>query len=593
MDSSEQLTLDSLVTLQSDVEPYLLDWPAVGASSVSETLVLVVMLRPGGFLAAVPVGFIPSAVLEVGNGPSPPGPVGPSTVVSVPGAVLDNGTLSPTGSPLAVTIVDFSQSLVSQLRVLPPFHEAQFGFDPEQPFAIPSPIALAARVKEWLEAGGESGTLGYATAFTDVDDLDGQELEEGDLPDGDLPPEQSTPPRTPKPRKPARRTVPGPERPSTAEKRPTVASLAGSLQELIQVNTGLSQQVQSLTLRQQELERKAMISSQTLVSPQAMLRQPISAALATQTAKPSAVAQTIGAPPRTAVSMTPGLLQSPLVKPPDLLELEEEKGILDPSSSGDPLALAVLQQSRALTALVNQIASQSTDPLLDLGSGSFGASTRGAQGRAKLQAELAAQRGSFFSAVLASMARRMQPTMSAEGSPEELMNRGVSGTRYLERFGGFGKHRELGCLQFQVMTIMDFLQVGNLPAARDAVSLLAVTIDQAALDNGRFDLANLLSLQEDPPSTVFTHKAPNVLSKARAFTPLASQQWITVALAYVKELDLISAKRLEMASFPKPNPFASSSQSAEAPKPKAAPKKKGKGGGKGGATAQQNQEVEE
>ena len=55
------------------------------------------------------------------------------------------------------------------------------------------------------------------------------------------------------------------------------------------------------------------------------------------------------------------------------------------------------------------------------------------------------------------------------------MTRGISGTGYLERFGGFGQHRELGCLMHQIMTIMDFLQVGNLPAARDATALLTVT----------------------------------------------------------------------------------------------------------------------
>ena len=267
MEHTEALTLQSLVTLQSDVEPYLLDWPTVGAIGLSETLALVVMVRPGGFLVAVPVGFIPASVLDVGNAPSPPGPVGPSTVLSVPGAVLDNGTLSPTGSSLSVVVVDFAESLLSQLHPLPAFSEVQFAFDPEQPYAVPSPLVLVARVKEWLEAGGESGPMGYVTAVTDVEDIDGVELEEGDLPEMEGPPEASTPPRTPKEKKPSRRTVPGPGRPSTGEKRHTVASLASSLHELIQVNTGLSQQVQNLTLRQQDLEKRTIAPSQALVPP--------------------------------------------------------------------------------------------------------------------------------------------------------------------------------------------------------------------------------------------------------------------------------------------------------------------------------------
>eukprot|EP00435_Cladocopium_sp_Y103_P045385 s1376_g13.t1 len=127
--------------------------------------------------------------------------------------------------------------------------------------------------------------------------------------------------------------------------------------------------------------------------------------------------------------------------------------------------------------------------------------TRGAQGRARLQIELAAQKGVFFASVLNSMARRMQPTAPVEGAPQEMMMRGVCGTKYLERFEGFGKYRELGCLQYQVMTILDFLQMENIQGARDATALLAVTLDQAALDNGRFDLASLLCLQEEPRSS--------------------------------------------------------------------------------------------
>ena len=93
--------------------------------------------------------------------------------------------------------------------------------------------------------------------------------------------------------------------------------------------------------------------------------------------------------------------------------------------------------------------------MLELNSVGATAGTRGAQGRARLQQELAAQKGSFFQSVLASMAQRMQPTASAEGSPQELLDRGVCGTRYLERFGGYSRQRELGQLQYQVMTVFD------------------------------------------------------------------------------------------------------------------------------------------
>lgn len=67
--------------------------------------------------------------------------------------------------------------------------------------------------------------------------------------------------------------------------------------------------------------------------------------------------------------------------------MEEDKNL--ELAPGSDLAKAVLEQSRALTALVGQMAQSSQDPMVDLSSSSSGVSTRGALGRAKLQAELA------------------------------------------------------------------------------------------------------------------------------------------------------------------------------------------------------------
>ena len=102
---------------------------------------------------------------------------------------------------------------------------------------------------------------------------------------------------------------------------------------------------------------------------------------------------------------------------------------------GSDLAKAVLAQSQALTALVGQIAQQA-DPLADVSSSSTTFSSRGAMGRARLQQELAAHRGVFFHSVCQNMARRMYPSQSCDMQPLDLLHRGVSATRYLERFGG-------------------------------------------------------------------------------------------------------------------------------------------------------------
>ena len=577
-----------LVTLEQDVVPYVMDWPVIGTEEDGEPEVasLVVAKREGGFLAAVPVGFIPEEVLAAGNAESPLGLVGPSTVLQVPGVIIEDGRMAPTGTLLSVVVVDLGEEAVAQMRLTDAAEHYPFTFDADQPFAIPSPQDLLAAARAWVAADAESSVQFYFSAEGEVEDVaDG-------TPDGG--PGGET--ETPRPKRGARPPH-GREKPSGGGKRHTVASLAASVEELLKMNAGLAQTVQTIAGRQQELERRSVQPLPQNQTPHAALRQPLSASVTVPQAPLGALMKQLGTPPRTQAPTASGLLSSPQFQPTDLLELEDEKRPRDQGTSSDPLAQAVLAQSQALTALVSQIAQQGGDPMLELSSVGTTAGTRGAQGRARLQQELAAQKGSFFQSVLTSMARRMQPTASAEGTPQELLDRGVCGTRYLERFGGFAKVRELGCLQQQVMSIMDCLQASNLQAARDQTALLAVTLDQAALDQGRFELANLLCLQEEPPATIFTSRQTNVLNRPRAFSPLADQRWVTVALAYIKELDVITTKRLELTSQSRPGTFTSASSggdSTPAPnaKAKAQPKKKGKGGGRG-SNHQASAETEE
>ena len=413
MASSEVVSHESLVSLRQDVVPYLLDWPGADFDGASEVAILVAEVRAGGFLGVVPVGFIPEEVLSVGNSPNPPGPVGPSVALVVPSALLEEGSLALTGQEMPVLVVDFSESVLSQVRLPGPLEVAVFSYDADQQFSIPHPQTLLIKVQEWVLGGGEASGLGYYTA----DSIDGEELADGEM---DGLPEEETPPRAQR-RKP---TVPGRGQPTMPGKRPTVASLAGSLEKLLDANLGMQKQLEALSSRQQALEQKSINPAALVPAHQAVLRQPISSALTGLPVSSQDVAQQVGAPPRTVAPASPGLLRSPLVKPAALGELEVEKYQTGQSSSGDHLAQAVLAQSTALTALVQQLASQTVDPLLDLGTSGSTASTRGAQGRAKLQMDLAAQKGVFFNAVLASMARRMHPTLPIDGTPMELMARG-------------------------------------------------------------------------------------------------------------------------------------------------------------------------
>ena len=79
-----------------------------------------------------------------------------------------------------------------------------------------------------------------------------------------------------------------------------------------------------------------------------------------------------------------------------------------------------------------------------------------------------------------------------------------------------------------------------------------MALDQANLDGGSFDLAWLLTLEEEPPFQVFSRAPPPATAMGRAFTPLASQQWATVAMAYLKELDTLQTRRAEVVRHRQP-----------------------------------------
>ena len=122
-------------------------------------------------------------------------------------------------------------------------------------------------------------------------------------------------------------------------------------------------------------------------------------------------------------------------------ELEEEQIL--PGESAATLTQAVLMQSQALSSLVSQLASGEA---VDTAGGSLSFSNKGAQGRMRLQQELAQHKGVFFDAVFSSMVRRMQPALPSNCAPAELATRGVTASQYVERYGGYGRCTSLKVL---------------------------------------------------------------------------------------------------------------------------------------------------
>ena len=316
----------------------------------------------------------------------------------------------------------------------------------------------------------------------------------------------------------------------------TKKSLQASLEVVMNTLPELTNTVRQLADRQASLETQLVQSSNVSRA----LAQPLSSQLAISAKAVPNVAKAVPPPPRVAARLPSEVHLS--AAPDELQEMEVEK---PGQGGGSEIARAMLAQSGALTTLVAQLAGTSQDLMADLQLPG-GAGTRGSAGRARLQAELALHKGVFFDAVLRAMSRRMAPTSPADRAPSELLAAGVRGTKYLERFGGHGRFRDLGMIQYQLMTALDFTMTENWGAAKDTVALLTVCIEQAVLDSGRFEVAQILTLQEDVPASVFTNRQLAMTSRARAFAPLSDQRWVTATIAFLKELDTITSKRSEL-----------------------------------------------
>lgn len=105
------------------------------------------------------------------------------------------------------------------------------------------------------------------------------------------------------------------------------------------------------------------------------------------------------------------------------------------------------------------------------------------------------------------------------------------------------------------------------------------------------DVGLLLALVEDPPQTLFSGRSLAAGANPRPFAPTASQRWVTTALQYLKELDVISSRRAEATNNRQSNTDQGGTSATPSGRPR--PKKgAGRGAAKAKAAATQNAEEE-
>ena len=340
---------------------------------------------------------------------------------------------------------------------------------------------------------------------------------------------------------------------SKAGGAPKKATPAKAVAEQIKAMSAL---LPRLASQMEELQREQMsmrdfILQQGLSPPARPSQQPV-------TMQPSQFAELVGPPPRTknlSLASPPPLPGRRNVVTPKIdstvpvqEQMEEAAQSVPP---GDPLAMAVLEQSKALTSLVAHL--QAGDPLLDSQATSSGNTSRG-----------------FLLAVTQNMFRRLRPASALPQSLEEMKETDVSMLQYLERFGGYGNCKDMGVVQYALSFILDMAVRRDIEGIQEHIALLVVAIDQYVQDGGRWELGFQLLLAEDPPNQMYSYKSPvaTQTGRMRAFSPLCPQRWATISIAYTKELDFILNRRLELSK--------KASQPPPAQPQDPSPKKKGK-----------------
>ena len=449
LDGMDGLVMEELVLVSEELEPYVLEaQPGSDIDGVVECYVLVVMRGAEGVLLATPLDAIPQELLDAGNQEGSDGIFGPSTMITVPGVVQDNGTIAPTGEDLQVRLIDCGRGVASLLQHPAIGEEVLYGFDKDQPYALPNPDALLSEASKWV-----TSAAGLPSFYT------------------------------------AESTAVTPQGTSTAKERSQKAwrrrgySFRKECFKAKEDDDGSSCKFSGIPHHgHSSVDRSAPGSGGPTESNRgASVGSPFATTSSTcQTSGGSFLNPSeakLGGSCKSYVASSKdfeaagiGTSSSAGLKTRSRLGAGEGKGH---SRNHRSVKFSKSCQSQALTTLVSQIAAAGQDPMADLTGASSSTSTRGAQGRARLQAELARHQGTFFLSVLQQMARRMAPTSVAEVTPAELVERGITGTRYLERFGGYGRMKEWGQLQYQVMTALDYLMQDNIPAAKDTVALLA------------------------------------------------------------------------------------------------------------------------
>lgn len=136
---------------------------------------------------------------------------------------------------------------------------------------------------------------------------------------------------------------------------------------------------------------------------------------------------------------------------------------------------------------------------------------------------------------------------------------------YLEKHGNFKGQKDSALAMWILAHAFDSASRDDFRTCKEFLALLAASFEQASLD-GNWSIAYLLSLLEEPPSQMMMERHSPLSSLGRPFAGMVPPQWSAVALAYIREMDLLQSKKSES------GPSRTPKKEEETPSPKRRPK---------------------
>ena len=499
------------------------------------------MTRNGGFLFAIPSGFLDENVLLDAFSSEVENVLGPSREFSSDLCEEDDDA-NPVflGRKVEVLVVDLSDEALGDCSEYDPVtHDftSCAAFDADRPVALPLLTDILQEVRSWLQSATDDRSLFYSA----------QEDQE--------------------PATPAKAT--------TSKKPPPAKKVTN--QAIMEHLAMLGSQMQALAAQQEELRSVAFKAPSATPVPGPAKLMPI-------TSKVPAVSSSFPAPSGTTSAVAK--LLGPPPKTKAIVASAAEEGMENGGAPADPagespepntIVKAISQQSQALTALVAHLAGG--DPLseLQLGGGASAGvslSSKGVARRERMQQDLALRRSTYFLQVQQQLFRRMHPSMPVPQTEEELIASGATMTSYLEKQGGYKHQRDQALPMWIAAHAMDSAMMGDIHGCKEFLAILVTCMEQASHD-GNWSVAYLLSLLEMPPSTIFSERIQHIHSLERPFSPLVPQPWAACALAYLKEIDVLTNKKAELKTAKAPAKAAAAA-STEDPSPSPSPRRRPK-----------------